>query len=75
VTYKVSNSGMLTLLRISNVFYMRRGSLFCAVHDLLILLQTERDSTSDEAPLSTSEEDALDMEDNDLNMLLEKFWA
>jgi len=54
---------------------MRRGSLFCAVHDLLILLQTERDSTSDEAPLSTSEEDALDMEDNDLNMLLEKFWA
>jgi len=45
------------------------------MHELLILLQTESESTIDEAPLSTSEEDVFHIEDDDLNTLLDKVWA
>ncbi|ESW35769.1 hypothetical protein PHAVU_001G263000 [Phaseolus vulgaris] len=37
--------------------------------------KTESESTIDEAPLSTSEEDVFHIEDDDLNTLLDKVWA
>jgi len=45
------------------------------MHDLLILLQTKRESTSDEAPSSTSEEDPLNMEEDDWDLLWQKLCA